>query len=277
MGHLEEMSLLESIALGIIQGLTEFLPVSSSGHLVIAQKIMKLPSDDLMVSILAHVGTLLAVLFFYRKEFGIILAHLFDRKTRFLVNPSVRLIGLVIVAVIPGGLVGLFFKDFFEEYLFVSTRWVGIFLLVTAVILWASRSKTKEVDYRESFIRSLSHEMTFTQALLIGCSQALAICPGLSRSGTTITASLFLGVERQQAAFFSFLISIPLILGALILEIQNMKFEAGTGGPLFAVFLSSLIFGLVGLFGVVKVLNRGLLYVFSFYLVPLGLLVLFFL
>ncbi|MCO5112869.1 MAG: undecaprenyl-diphosphate phosphatase [Bdellovibrionaceae bacterium] len=271
------MSVFESIILGIIQGLTEFLPVSSSGHLVIAQKLMNLPSEDLTASVLAHFGTLLAVVFFYKKEFAYILRTLFDRKTNFLVNPSLRLIVLVVIAVIPGGLVGLFLKDFFEQYLFSSTHWVGVFLLVTAVILWASKSKTKDMEYRENFIKSLSHEMTFTKALIIGCSQALAICPGLSRSGTTITTSLFLGVQREQAAFFSFLISIPLILGALILELGQVKIDASQVPALLGIFISALIFGLIGLLGVTRILNRGLLYIFSFYLVPLGILVLFFL
>lgn len=277
MSDLEEMSFIESIVLGIIQGLTEFLPVSSSGHLVIAQKLMNLPSDDLTVSVLAHFGTLLAVLFFYRKEFIYILKTLFDRKTNFLVNPSLRLIALVVVATIPGGLVGLFLKDYFEMYLFSSTRWVGLFLLVTAVILWLTKRNSRDDDYRENYIKSLSHEMTFTRALLIGCSQALAICPGLSRSGTTIATSLFLGVQREQAAFFSFLISIPLILGALLLELSHLNIESARALPLLGVFISSLVFGLMGLLGVTRILNRGLLYLFTFYLVPVGLIVLFFL
>lgn len=269
------MNFIESIILGLVQGLTEFLPVSSSGHLVITQKLMGLVSEDLLVSVVAHFGTLLAIVFFYRKEFWMIFTGLFDRKSQFLVNSSLRLILLVIAATIPAAVVGLLFEDFFKS-LFASTHWVGIFLLLTAVILWVSKFKKQEVAFSESFLKSLAHEMTFSQAFLIGCAQALAICPGLSRSGSTITASLFLGLKREQAAFFSFLISVPVILGALTLQLKDFSVESTVDAlPLFIVFLSSLMFGLVGLFGVIAILNRGLLHLFSIYLIPLGLFVLF--
>lgn len=276
MGDLSSMSIIESIILGMVQGLTEFLPVSSSGHLVIAQQMMGLASGSLTASVVAHFGTLIAILFFYRKQFAFILKGFFDRKSSLLVNSSVRLLMLVIVASIPAGLVGFLLQDFFKS-LFASTQWVGGFLLLTAVILLLSRIKTREIEYSENYIKSFAHQMTFTQAFIVGCSQALAICPGLSRSGTTITTSLFLGIKREQAAFFSFLISIPVILGALLLELKEVTLASDEIIPLLIILVSSLVFGWVGLFGVVKVLNRGLLHIFSFYLIPVGLLVLFYL
>lgn len=269
------MSWFEAIILGLVQGLTEFLPVSSSGHLVLIQKFFNLDSGHLLFSVVAHMGSLLAILLFYKKDFLAILRGLFDFKTPFLVNPSFRLMFLVIVASIPAAIVGLFFKNY-VELLFGSQFTVGVAFLVTGGLLMLSRLKSSHtVSYRTGF-ESLAHQITFTQALIIGIFQAFAICPGLSRAGFTITSALFLGFKKQEAAFFSFLISIPAILGATLLEaleVQSMTNYL----ELSVLFISSLTFGLFGLWGIVAILNKGKLHLFSFYLIPLGLSVLFFL
>lgn len=271
------MSIIQSFILGIVQGLTEFLPVSSSGHLVIAQKLMGLASEDLTISIVAHFGTLLAILYFYRQEFLYILGGIFDTKTPLLVNPCLRLVFLVLVAILPAAVVGLLLQDFLKTF-FGSTDWVGGFLIVTAIILLLTKLKSDNYDYSENYIRSLPHQMSFVQALLIGVAQALAICPGISRSGSTIAAGLFLGLKRDQAAFFSFLISVPVIFGAMLLEIKELThIPIESLLTLFVVFITSLIFGVMGLLGITTILNRGKMPLFAMYLIPVGIFVIIYL
>ena len=268
------MSHLEALILGIVQGLTEFLPVSSSGHIAVLQDWFNINSDNVSITIVAHAGTLIAILFFYKKEFKNIFRNLFKSRTSILVNPTVRLFSLVFVASIPAGIVGIVFREFFNS-LFGNSQYVGIFFLVTAAVLIFSRSKSEEYEPMQTNTEYISHQITYTQAFLIGISQAVAICPGVSRAGLTITTALFLGLKKQNAAFFSFLISIPAIIGATVIELEKLS-AIDNAVSLVTLFFASLVFGFVGLWGVVFVLNRGKLHYFAAYLIPLALFILFY-
>ncbi len=270
------MDHIEALLLGIVQGLTEFLPVSSSGHMTLLQNWFQINSNNVAITIVAHAGTLLAILFFYKKEFLAILKNLFKSRTSILVNPTVRLISLVFVASIPAAVVGIGFRKYFDT-LFASSDYLGVFFLITSLALILSRARTKSESYEPTQTNTeyISHQITYTQALVIGISQAIAICPGISRAGFTITTGLFLGLKKQNAAFFSFLISIPAIMGATLLELDNIS-AIDNISSLITLFFSSLIFGFVGLWGVVYVLHRGKLHYFAAYLIPLALYLLFF-
>lgn len=258
---------LQSIILGFIQGLTEFLPVSSSGHLVVGQKFFGLDSQDLSLSIVAHMGTLIAIIFFYRKEFYEIVHDLVFLKGPLIVNTGLRLILLVCIANIPSAFVGIFLKSYIKIF-FGSTQWVAIFFIMTAGVLLGSKKVMNKTD-KQFNMRYISHHITFFQALCIGLAQACAICPGLSRAGLTISIGLLLGLQRQSAAFFSFLISVPAILGASFLDYKSIG-GVESAASLIILFLSSLVFGLFGLLGVTRVLSQGRLHYFSFYLIGLA-------
>lgn len=266
------MTHIEAFILGLVQGLTEFLPVSSSGHTAILQKFFGINADNISITIVAHLGSLMAILFYYRHEFIKILKDLFKSRTSILVNPTIRLICLVVVATIPAAIVGIGFRSTFDA-LFQSTSWIGSFFLFTSVVLFISQLKSTDNHSMTTNTEHISHEITYTQAFLIGLSQAVAICPGISRAGMTITTGLFVGLKKQNAAFFSFLISVPAILGATILDLKHIS-EMQASGSLITLFFSSLVFGFVGLFGVIFVLQRGKLHYFSYYLFPLGIFVL---
>ena len=207
------MDALWAALLGLIQGLTEFLPVSSSGHLVLTGHLIGLPNTGLVFELLLHLATLVAVIFYYRSD----VAALIKAIPRALKAPlrgyrddaDVRLGMLVIAATIPTGVIGLLFKDDFEQ-LATQPQAVGVALLVTAALLTATH-----------WIRPQARELNLTMALAIGLIQGMAITPGISRSGATIALALLLGLATIKAARFSFLISIPAIAGAAILKLKD--------------------------------------------------------
>ena len=203
------MDLLEAILLGIIQGLTEFLPVSSSGHIELGKEILGVEvSDPLMFSVVVHAATALSTVVIFRKDILEIIRGLFKFKW----NEETKFVFLIIVSMIPAAFVGLFFEDQIEEFFSGNILLVGVMLLLTGGLLFmADRSKntTKSVG--------LAH------SILIGISQAIAILPGISRSGATISTSVILGIDRSKAARFSFLMVVPLILGAALLDAKKFK------------------------------------------------------
>jgi len=256
------MPLWEIILLGIVQGLTEFLPVSSSGHLVVANAILEAlgsePVEDLIeVSIVLHLGTLVAVLVFYRREILRLLGA--DR----------RAIPLLIVGTIPAVLFGLLIKkgpfDGLGKLILESPLVAGLMFPVTAAALfWVSRREPGETDYPD---------LTWQRSLAIGLLQAVAILPGISRSGLTIAAGLGVGLNRQASATYAFLLAIPVIAGAGLLEgLEAMKAET-TGTPPFNLaigFWVSFMVGWVALKLLVRWVQQGRLAMFAYYLIPLG-------
>ena len=257
----------------MIQGLTEFLPVSSSGHLVVSQHLFGLKEPQLFLDVMLHLGTLLAILVvFWKDVWGIadgmrggLLGSGDSEPAGILYR---RLFWLVAAATIPTAVVGLLLKDHVES-LFGSTTLVGGAFLVTGTILWCSklaRNNTKNVN-----------RISFGVAILIGLGQVLAITPGISRSGTTISVALLLGMDRGLATRFSFLMAIPAIMGAAVLQLRDISaipFEilpAVAAGTLVAA-----VSGYVALKILMRVVTRGNFPLFAYYCWGIGIITLFF-
>lgn len=270
------MELYQGIILGIIQGLTEFLPVSSSGHLVLGQIFFGITQSQLVFDISVHMGTLLAVLVVYRSDISAMLFSVFrvipkavsltPVKPFFKTDKNLQLAGLIILGSIPTALIGLFLKQF-EDLLFSSPILVGSMLILTGTLLWASKTfyfKTQTTD-----------TPGIKQALVIGASQGVAVIPGISRSGTTIAMGMFLGLDRQTAAKFSFLLSIPAILGAQIVSIKDMIDNGLVIDPvtLYAT-IASFITGLIALKILLTLVHSGRFHLFAPYCWLIGSLVL---
>jgi undecaprenyl-diphosphatase len=250
------MSLLKALLLGLVQGLTEFLPVSSSGHLVLVNSFLNVDTGSIAFEVAVHLGTLLAVLVYFRHDLASLVSDLFRG------GPFRRVAWMLIAGTIPTAIIGFAFQDTFKA-LFAAPRYASAGLLFTSVILFAAERMSREG-------RPLTG-VRIIDALLIGTFQGLAIVPGISRSGSTISAGLFTGLGRDAAARFSFLLSIPAILGAGILEIpeftsmgQEMVLPAVVG--VFASTLSG--YAAIGI--LMRVLKAGKLYVFSAYTAVVG-------
>jgi undecaprenyl-diphosphatase len=247
----------ESILLGILQGLTEFLPVSSSGHLVLAQSL--LPGFDgpaTAFDVLLHGGTLVAVLVYFRADIGKIV-----RDCGRPAEGGLRLPILLFVGTVPAGVVGVFFADAIKP-LFAAPRAASLGLIATAALLFGAWRLGTSGD------RALAN-LTIPAALLIGAFQAIAIVPGISRSGATIAAGLFLGLSGPNAARFSFLLSIPVIAGALVLE-SGVLFQAGLPLSYLAGALAAAIVGWASIALLMRILDRGNLLPFAVYCLLVG-------
>lgn len=272
---------LQALILGIVQGLTEFLPVSSSGHLVLAQiwlgEQFLFMKEAVAFDLVLHVGTLLPVLYFYRADLQKIVAALARdlpwRQPRhvgaWLADDEHRWLALlVVVGTVPTALMGVLLKDTFES-LFHDPVPVCAALILTGFLLMSTRF------FEQATPRP---RLTVGMALLIGLAQGFAITPGISRSGTTIAVGLLLGVGRDQAARFSFLLSIPAILGACVLVLKDGLALPQHGWSALAVgFVSSMIVGYMALSMLVALVKRGGLYRFAYYLWPVALLALIYL
>jgi undecaprenyl-diphosphatase len=270
------MELYQGIILGIVQGLTEFLPVSSSGHLVLGQIFFGITQSQLVFDISVHMGTLLAVLVVYASDITAMLVSVFRFFLKAVTfNPAVPLFkedenlqmaGLIIIGSIPTAIIGLCLKQF-EHILFTSQVLVGCMLIVTGTILWISK--------RYYFTADKKSNPGIKKAILIGICQGLAVIPGISRSGSTIAAGMFLGLDRHKAAKFSFLLSIPAILGAQVLSIKDM---VTTGISIDSVTIyatiASFITGLIALKILLTLVHSGRFHLFAPYCWIIGSLVL---
>jgi undecaprenyl-diphosphatase len=250
---------LEALILGIIQGLTEFLPISSTGHLYLGRNLFGLQEAGLLLDTMLHVGTLLAVFVFYKDEF-----------VKIIRNPFSKLTFLLIVGTIPAVVIGLLFKDYFEEISKTGVT-IGWEFLVTGLFLWiadSAKNGYKKMD-----------DISYTDAFIIGSFQAAAILPAISRSGFTIVAALWRKLDRETAAYFSFLLSTPAIVGAVIL--QSLDLFSGTGeeislSALVIGILSSALFGYFAVKWMIGFLKKRSLKPFAIYVWILGFAVLFF-
>lgn len=267
----------EAALLGVIQGLTEFLPVSSSGHLVIFQEWLGVRGTSITFDIVVHLGSLVAVLVALKADWIPIVRGVFGKDQA---GGRKRLL-LVIVGTLPIVIVGLLFKGWVET-LFQSTRTVGIMLLVTGTLLLIAdriggrsgngRATNQAKDGRTS--KNLDR-LTVADALWVGCGQALAVVPGLSRSGTTIAAGMLRRVDRESAARFAFLLSIPAILGAVVLEVPALL--SGTEYTIGILAIGAGAAAVSGYFAIstfLRFLRSGSLLGFSIYTWAVGLLVL---
>jgi len=246
----------QGAVLGAVQGLTEFLPISSSGHLVVVETAFGLTTPGVLVEVVLHLATLLAVLIVYWKRmWQLVVGALNGGRTEW------RYVGLLVIGTIPAAFVGLLLEDWVGRA-FDSLMAVGANFIVTAAILWATRWAR---------IGSAS-EPTFRGAAGIGLAQALAVFPGISRSGSTIAAATWLGVEPVKAAEYSFLLAIPAIVGAGLLQIPAISPAALAGGvgPLALGFLVSLLAGIFAIRVLVVLLQRGTFHRFAPYCLTLG-------
>jgi len=255
------MSWLQAFLLGLVQGLTEFLPVSSSGHLAVAQAILGFEEPEVFFDVILHAGTLLSIFIFWRKDLLAMLREAFAalsagrRAFSFAYwreNDARGMILWVVLASIPTGIIGILFKEPLEAA-FGSLLAIAAGFFMTATLLILSRL----------FLSRAKGEPTLGRSLFVGFMQGLAIWPGLSRSGTTITSGLLAGIKPETAARFSFLMSIPAVLGAVLLKLKDGGGE-GIGPDSLAVgFVSSAVSGYLALWLVMRFVRRGRLHVFA--------------
>ncbi len=266
------MESLQSVMLGIIQGLTEFLPVSSSGHLVLLQNLFGIREPELLFDISLHLGTLLAVFIVFYKEILRILQTLLrlpalikssgNLKSVFADNEEIRIFALIIIGSVPTAILGILFHKVADQ-IFGSVWIVGVMLLVTGTLLWFTRQMS---DEGRPLIK-----VSIRDALMIGLIQGMAIMPGISRSGATISMALFLGMNREVAGRYSFLLSIPAILGALILGLNSTIIQTDIPGK--TILLGTVIAGIVGYIALkilLRMVKQGHLYYFAPYCWLLG-------
>jgi undecaprenyl-diphosphatase len=268
------LSFLQSIIMGLVQGLTEFLPVSSSGHLVLANALLGIQANTgILFEVMLHVGTLVSVIIVFHRdifsmvrEFFMVIADVAKgRGMRLKSSPYRVMTAMVIVATIPTGLIGILFKDFFEKA-FSSTVVVSIMLLVTGVFLYAANAMK---DGRKG-----PSDITVKDAVIIGVFQGMAITPGISRSGSTIFAGLLRGFSRELATKFSFIMSIPAIIGAAVLEFSDYRGASVSLDELTVMLAgtaAAVIAGTIAIKFLIGVLNRGKLNYFSYYCWLVGL------
>ena len=254
------MDILEAIVLGIIQGLTEFLPVSSSGHLELAKAILgdsSAPEQSLTFTIVLHFATALSTIVVFKKEVEEILRGLLQFKW----NNEFKFSLKIIVSMLPAVIVGLFFEKELESLFGGKILLVGCMLLITAVLLLlADKSKNTK------------KEVSYLNAMLIGVSQAIAILPGVSRSGATISTSVLLGVDRTRAAKFSFLMVVPLIFGKIGKDLVsgNLNLQSSEITPILIGFISAFISGLLACKWMISIVKRSKLSYFSIYCAIIG-------
>ena len=269
------MNIIQAIILGIVQGATEFIPISSSAHLVLVPWALGWPNPGLFFDTMLHWGTLVAVLAYFRRDWIAIIKGFFRSLGQAgpwssapggrLADPNNRLAWTIILGTIPAVILGFLFEDYFES-LFASTTAVGAFLIVTAAILAISEQLGRHMRMLD--------RITIIDSLTIGLAQAAAIAPGISRSGATIAAGLGRGLTRDAAARFSFLLGTPAILGAGILQFFDLLqgAEASTAWPAaIAGMLMAAVVGYLCIKFLLAYLRRGRLYVFAGYCALVGL------
>ncbi|HSW35394.1 MAG TPA: undecaprenyl-diphosphate phosphatase [Candidatus Limnocylindrales bacterium] len=251
------MSVFEAIILGLIQGLTEFLPVSSSGHLVLFQDILNLVKPGITLEVILHFGTLLSVFWVFRKDFIDLLSFRKDKDQRYYLF-------VLIIGVIPTAAIGIFLRSY-VDLLFQSTLVVGIAFMITGGILkFLTMLPEGNKNHTQIMVRD---------ALWIGLFQGLAVIPGISRSGSTIAAALWRGLDRKTAVRYSFMLSAPVILGATILEVSSILATGLDRAMLLNYFAGGLVAFLAGIAAIqifIKVLSEQKFQYFAYYCWVLG-------
>ena len=268
------MDIIQAIIIGLVQGLTEFLPVSSSAHLIFAQQALGVADVGLAFDVLLHVGTLVAVIVYFFNDIvnmikGFLLSLVDLKDGNFMgelkKDPYKKLAWLTILATIPIGIVGVLFNDIVES-MFQGLTVPAFLLLITGCLLYVSqRMNSGRIDVRN---------ITLKEALIMGCGQALAILPGLSRSGTTIAAGLFAGLDKEFAAKFSFILSIPAILGAAVFQLKDLSGGSVEIGACIAGFVVAAISGYLAISFLLKIVREKSLDIFAYYCWIVGIIVL---
>jgi undecaprenyl-diphosphatase len=260
------MTLFQAFVLGVVQGLTEFLPVSSSGHLFLVRYLLGWPEPGLAFDVALHVGTLVAVLWYFRREW-IALTRAAGQllRQRGARTAEERRVLFLILATIPAAIGGLLLGDY-AETIFRHPRITAIALIVLGIMLWV-------VDRVASRARGLDG-MRWTEALAIGVAQVVALVPGVSRSGATMTAGRALGFDRQSAAVFSFLMSMPIILAAILKETPDAITSGEAIAPILLGIVASMLSGWLAIAVLLRFLSKSSYGVFAVYRVALGVFVL---
>lgn len=247
------MSIFEAIILGLIQGLTEFLPVSSSGHIELSKAILGIEiKDDLLFTLTVHGATVLSTIAVFYRD----IAALIKEAISFKYNDSTGYIGKIFISIIPIGFAGIYFKDKIEKLFNENLIFVGVMLLVTAVLLlftfYAGKGK-KPLSYRSAF--------------LVGLAQCIAILPGISRSGSTIATGILLGIGKEEITKFSFLMVLIPIIGANVIAILSMDFTFKVVSPLILVvgFLTAFVSGFLACKWMIRIVRKGKLTYFAIY------------
>ena len=255
--------IIKSILLGIVQGLAEFLPVSSSGHIELFKALFHVDfgKDNLLFTSLIHGATVLSTIIIFRKDILEIIKDLL----KFELNESTKFALYILVSMLPVLVVGLFFKDFVESFFNQNLLLVGFMLLLTGFLLLLTK-----------FVNVKAKELTYGSAFLIGISQAIAVLPGISRSGSTIATGLLLGIDKSKMAKFSFLMVIPPILGAMLLDLKDFAEGASVNSistpELAGGFIAAFLTGLVACNWMIKIVKQGKIQYFAYYCFVVGLL-----
>lgn len=264
------MTILQSVLLGILQGIAEFLPISSSGHLVIVQKLFGLEELPLIFDVMLHLATLLAVVLFFWKKIEALFGALFrwiGKKSESTDVPLQKMIVAVILGTVVTGVLGIVVEKLLPD---MPLKVVCAGFLVTSVLLITSSMYGARLEKKEG----TDVQVNAKKGLLVGLAQGIGTLPGISRSGITISASLFAGIDRTTAGEFSFILSIPAILGAFILEAKDLGEVASSVGalPIICGCAAAFVSGLLALKFLMKLVNKGKLGWFACYLIPAGIL-----
>lgn len=264
--------LLKYFILGVVQGFTEPIPISSSGHLVILRQLFEIEIKGLSFEILVNFGSLIAVLLVYRKD----IIRLVKNGMRYIATKDSKakddfqFVILLVIATVPTGIIGLLFEDYIQSKL-SGIAVVGVTLLITGTALWIIRNLSGKKD---------DNELTIKDAIIVGLAQAVALIPGISRSGATIVAAMLIGLKKESALRFSFLLYIPVSLGITVLSAGDMINDPGFDAlmiPYLIAFMASIIASFFALKWFIHVMEKGKLKYFAFYCFIAGILVILFL
>lgn len=264
------MNISEAIVLGIVQGLTEFLPISSTAHLVLSEAILNIKLESIRFEVFLHLGTFFSVVIVFRKEIWKLLKSLrglfqgVDSES----EEYLKLLGLLLVGSVPAALIGVFLNEYIEKA-FSSSAFVSLMLILTGLFLWSTK-----------FSRVQKNHLNLIDAILVGLAQALTLVPGISRSGFTIGVALFRGVARRKSAEFSFLLSLPAILGASVLKLKETLEGNPTSYEIVLYLMGGLVAFLCGYIAIkflLDVLRKGKFQNFAYYCLGVGILSLIFL
>ncbi len=256
------MTYLDALILGAVQGLTEFLPVSSSGHLELGKAILgdqSIPQESLLFTVVVHFATALSTIVVFRKD----IVEIFQGLFLFQWNEEFKFSLKIILSMVPAALIGLVFSDELEAFFSGDILLVGFMLIVTALLLWLA-------DKAKNTVKNVN----FSNAFVIGVAQAIAILPGISRSGATIATSVLLGIDRARAARFSFLMVVPLILGKMAKDILggDISMQMDNIGVLTAGFTAAFVFGIIACTWMIALVKKSKLSYFAVYCFIVGVL-----